>query len=260
MTDHVGGRLADRVALVTGGSRGIGLSIARDLGRRGARVVLAARKAAALDTAVASLRDEGVTVMSVVADVTDSSAVDHLVASAREQVGAIDVLVANAGGYATKKPLVDIEPGEWTASLAVNLTSVYLSCRAVLPDMLAASWGRIVVISSRAAVGGGVLGLPTTRNVPYTAAKAGAIGLVQALALEVAGSGVTVNVVAPGPIATEIFRERRGASGIAELERTIPVGRVGEPTDIAHAVGYLATDAGFVTGQVLHVNGGTWIG
>lgn len=181
-------------------------------------------------------------------------------ATARERVGPVDVLVANAGGFATKKPLVDIERGEWAASLAVNLTSVYLSCHAVLPDMLAASWGQIVVISSRAAVGGGVLGLPTTRNVPYATAKAGTHGLVQALAIEVAGSGVTVNAVAPGPIATEIFRERRGPPGVAELEPTVPVKRFGEPTDIAHAVSYLATDAGFVTGQVIHVNGGTWIG
>lgn len=260
MTDNARERLDDRVALITGGSRGIGLSVGHDLGRRGAHIVLAARDAAALDTAVAGLRDDGITAVSVVTDVTDPSAVDHLLASAREHVGTIDILVANAGGFPTKKPLVDIDPGDWASSLAVNLTSVYLSCHAVLPDMLAASWGRIVVISSRAAVGGGVLGLPTTRNVPYAAAKAGTIGFVQALAMEVAGSGVTVNAVAPGPIATKIFRERRGTSGIAELERTIPVKRVGEPTDIAHAVSYLATDAGFVTGQIIHVNGGTWIG
>jgi len=252
--------LANRVALVTGGSRGIGLSIARDLGRRGARVVLAARQAGALDDAVAALQNEGMDATAVVADVSDAAAVDRLGDEVREHVGAIDVLVANAGGFSTTKPLVDIDLDEWSSCLAVNLTSVYLSCRAVLPDMLASSWGRIVVISSRAAVGGGVLGLPSTRNAPYAAAKAGVIGLVQALALEVGGTGVTANVVAPGPVATEIFRDRRGAEGIARLAETIPVGRVGEPTDIAHAVAYLVTDAGFVTGQVLHVNGGTWIG
>lgn len=252
--------LDNRVALVTGGSRGIGLSIARDLGRRGARVVLAARDPAALDDAASSLRNDGIDARAVVADVTDPDAVDHLVEVAREQVGAIDVLVANAGGSATKKALLDIDRDEWSNSVAINLTSVYLSCRAVLPDMLAGSWGRIVVISSRAAVAGGVLGLEGTRNVPYTATKAGTIGLVQALALELGGTGVTANVVAPGPIATETFRERRGPAGIADLAQTVPVGRVGEPEDIAHAVAYLATDAGFVTGQVLHVNGGTWIG
>lgn len=252
--------LEGRVALVTGGSRGIGFATARGLGRAGARVVLAARDAEALEVAAARLAAEGIPATPVATDVTDPAAVDRLVEGIEQASASVDVLVANAGGFATKKPLTDITTEEWSSCFAVNADGVFFSCRAVLPGMLAASSGRIVVVSSRAAVGGGVLGLGGTRNVPYAAAKAATHGLVQALALEVGGTGVTVNAVAPGPIATETFRLRRGAEGVAALERTIPVGRAGDPDDIAHAVTYLATDPGFVTGQVVHVNGGTWIG
>lgn len=253
--------LAGRVALVTGGSRGIGFAIAQRLGASGAGVAIAARDEATLRSAERRLREAGIDARGFSADVSEEPEVVRLVGAVESELGSIDVLVANAGGGTGAKARAhELAVETWQGTLAGNLTSTFLCVREALPGMLARRWGRIITMSSRAAVGGGVLTEAGPRAVEYAAAKAGVIAFTQALALEVAGTGVTANVIAPGPIATEQFLERRGRQAIEAIAAQIPVGRLGTPDDVAHAVLFLATDPGFVTGQTIHVNGGTWVG
>ena len=207
----------------------------------------ARRVAAELDAA-------GARAGAVVADVADGGAVRAATDEARRDRGAVHVLVCSAGiaGFA---PLVTMTEAQWDRMLAVHLRGTFLVTQAVLPDMLAARWGRVVTLSSV----GGLRGGPQLAH--YAAAKAGVIGFTKALALEVGAQGVTANAVAPGLVDTPMLR----GSGIPpdmleQSRRQIPVGRLGTPEDIAAACAFLASDeAGFVTGQVLSPNGGGWL-
>lgn len=255
-------QLEGRTAIITGGSRGIGLAIARTLGMAGAHVAIAARGTDALDAAEDDLRSEGIAAKAFQADILSESGVRDLVGAVVANWGGVGVLVANAGGGGgINQPMQTLATDDWNGTVALNLNSTFFCVRQVLPLMVDAGWGRVITMSSRAAVGGGVLrGRGQPRACDYAASKAGIVGFTQAVAIEVAGTGVTANVIAPGPIATESFLQERRSTAIADAVANVPVGRLGKPEDIAHAANYLATDGGFITGQVLHVNGGTWIG
>jgi 3-oxoacyl-[acyl-carrier protein] reductase len=238
--------LDNRVALVTGASRGVGKAIALALAKAGAAVAVNYRERGEEAAAVvAAIRQGGGRAAAVAADVSNAVAVRRMVAEAEDRFGSIDVLVNNAG-MAETRGLDDITEEDFDRAIAVNLKSAFLCTQAVLPDMRARRWGRIVNISSIGArVGAGSV------SVAYGAAKAGLEGLTRAYALRLAPEGVTVNAIAPGLIDTEM-----GAPLIAAgVGARIPVGRVGVGDDIAQAVLFLVGD-GFVTGQTLGVNGG----
>jgi 3-oxoacyl-[acyl-carrier protein] reductase len=238
--------LNHRVALVTGGSRGIGKAIALALAKAGAAVAVNYRERGEEAAAVVdAIRQGGGRAAAIAADVSNAAAVQRMVGEAEDRLGPIDILVNNAGTAAIRG-LDDMTEEDFDRALAVNLKSAFLCTQAVLPDMRARRWGRIVNISSIGArVGAGSV------SVAYGAAKAGVEGLTRAYALRLAPEGVTVNAIAPGLIDTEM-----GAPLIAAgVAARIPVGRVGTGGEIAEAVLFLAGDA-FVTGQTLAVNGG----
>jgi 3-oxoacyl-[acyl-carrier protein] reductase len=241
--------LAGRTAVVTGGTRGIGLAIARALAEDGASVVVSGRDAARLESAVSELEGLGAAAVGVTADQSKREDCDRLVDAAKERFGRIDVLVNNAG-ITRDQLLVRMKDEEWDQVIAVNLSAAFRLSRAVLRGMMKKRWGRIISITSIV----GVTGNPGQAN--YAAAKAGLIGMTKSLAAEVASRNITVNTVAPGFIATAMTDALTSEQKTALLAR-VPAGRLGDSRDVAAAVAYLASDeAAYVTGQTLHVNGG----
>jgi 3-oxoacyl-[acyl-carrier protein] reductase len=242
--------LSDRVALVTGASRGIGRSIAEKLAARGAIVVAAARgeNAAAVADVITKA---GGRAESVSLDVTEPGAPERLVASTIERHKRIDILVNNAG-IARDQLMLRMKREDWDAVLATNLTAAFALTQAVLKPMIRQKGGRIISIGSVV----GQSGNPGQAN--YAASKAGLIGFTKAVALEVASRGITVNVVAPGLIETDMTRAMT-ADAREEWAAKIPLRRLGTPADIASAVCFLASDeASYITGHVLAVNGGMY--
>lgn len=245
------GRFADRVAIVTGAGAagGIGAAIAAELVSQGARVVLGATS----DRIHQRAEELGDNAVGVVADLTVDGAADTLVAKAVEKWGRLDILVNNAGmtsvsfGADSDSEVVDLSLDDWNTAIARNLNTAFLMCRAVVPVMKKAGYGRIVSIGSTTGVVNAMPGQAT-----YTAAKAALVGLTQSLALEVVQDGITVNVVAPGLIATSSqfdFEARSAASG--------PARRSGTPAEIASCAAFFAHEsASFVTGAVLVADGG----
>ena len=239
--------LNKRVALITGGSRGIGKAVASSLAAAGAAVAVNYRERRdEAASVVAAIQRSGGRGIAIAADVSIAEAVRRMVGEVETQLGPIDILVNNAG-MAAARGLDDITEGDFDRMLAVNLKSAFLCTQAVLPGMRARRWGRIVNISSIGArVGAG------TVSVAYGASKAGLEGLTRAYALRLAPEGVTVNAVAPGLVDTEMGRPLIEAGVTAR----IPVGRPGTGDEIAQAVMLLVGDA-YITGQTLAVNGGT---
>ena len=242
--------LSGRIAVVTGASRGIGRGIARGLAAQGAYVVAAARGENARET-VAAIAAGGGAAEAVALEVTESGAADALVAGVVQRHGRIDILVNNAG-IARDQLMLRLKREDWDAVLATNLTGAFALTQAALKPMIRQRGGRIICISSVV----GQSGNPGQAN--YAASKAGLIGFAKSVALEVASRNVTVNVVAPGFIDTDMTR------AVAETTREewaskIPLRRLGTPDDIAAAVCFLASDeASYITGHVLAVNGGMY--
>jgi 3-oxoacyl-[acyl-carrier protein] reductase len=237
--------LSGRTALVTGASGGIGEAIARQLHSQGATVVLAGRRSEALAALAEAL---GERVRVEVAELAELQTAERLIAGA-DADGGLGVLVNNAG--LTRDNLaLRMKDEDWQTVLEVNLTAVFRLIRAALRGMMRRRWGRIINVTSIVALTGN----PGQAN--YAAAKAGMIGMTKSLAAEVASRGITVNCVAPGFIQTPMTAVLSEDQRRRLLER-VPVGRLGNPADVAAAIGYLASEeAAYVTGQTLHVNGG----
>jgi NAD(P)-dependent dehydrogenase (short-subunit alcohol dehydrogenase family) len=245
---------AARVAVVTGAARGIGAATARRLAADGLAVAVVDRDGGTADGAAAKITAAGGTAIGLTADVTDRAALDAAVAATRDRLGAATVLVNNAGldGFG---PFLKISAETWNRVLEVNLTGTFNCCQAVVPDMIAAGWGRIVNISSSSAHSG----QPFMTH--YVAAKAGVMGFTKALALELGPKGITVNTIPPGFIDTPMLRRSADkgllGEGVDHHAALTPVRRVGRPEDVAAACSYLVRDeASYVTGQVIGVNGG----
>src|SRR5215213_1677430 len=238
------GDLAGRVALVTGASRGIGRAIALALAGAGADVVVNCRERgrSAEETADA-IRTKGRRALAIAADVSESRAVEGMVRAAEAELGPVDLLVNNAG-VAIPRDLDDLTEADFDRTLAVNLKGAFLCTRAVLPGMRARRWGRIVNISSGAARSAGVIG------AHYNASKAGLEGLTRGYAARLVRDGVTVNAVSPSLIETEMIGARRD-----EYAKKVPLGRLGLPEEVAHAVLMVVGNA-YMTGQTVPVNGG----
>ena len=243
--------LTGRVAIVTGASRGLGRAIALRFAAAGASVVAGAREHHA-DAVVGQIRENGGNAVAVTVDLTNVNSIATLGDTALEQYGRIDVLF-NYPCIVIDQLMVRMKPEDWDVVLATNLTATFESCRCVLRTMVKQRSGRIINISSVV----GQSGNPGQAN--YAASKAGMVGLSKSLAREVASRGITVNVVAPGLIDTDMTSSLPEAGRPAMLGQ-IPMGRLGTPEEIASAVHFLASDeASYITGQVVAVNGGMYM-
>ncbi len=246
--------LDGRVAVVTGGSRGIGRAIAERLAEAGARVVISYRadEAAASETEKAILREYRVEATSVCADVSDVNQAAHLVNEVIEKFGRLDILVCNAGLW-EGAAVEELSEELWDRVLDVNLKGSWAVCRAAVPALKRQGWGRIVLVSSTA----GQRGEANFSN--YAASKAGQIAFAKSLATELAGYGVTVNAVAPGWVETEMTAKAFTDEDFRRsVERSIPLGRIASPDDIALPVLFLCSEwARHITGEVLNINGGS---
>jgi NAD(P)-dependent dehydrogenase (short-subunit alcohol dehydrogenase family) len=244
------GELSGKVALVTGAARGIGAGVAIALGAAGASVLVnyVSQPEKAREVAGQITRRGGIA-ECFGANVGNPDQLQGLVAYAASCLGGIDILVNNAGVH-NHLPVESLSLEEWRRLMSINLDAPFLLSQLVLPHMRQQGWGRVINISSIDAFAG------TAVEAHYGASKAGIVGLTRALALEAAGDGVTVNAIAPGCVDTDMLAVN-SAERHAALVAGIPVGRLGAPQDIAHAVLFLASPhAGWITGQVIHVNGG----
>jgi len=245
--------LKDRIALVTGSSRGIGTAIAKVFAEQGAKVVLHGRDAAALARVQAEIERAGGTAMHVVADVTNFGEIETMRRRIEQTFGPIDLLVANAGGTFTMPgPLEETSEEGWRASLDGNLTATFLTIKSILPGMRERKAGNIITVSSAAA-----RRAHPRSPIPYSAAKAGIQMLTQHLAAQVGPYGIRVNCIAPEIILTERNQEQIPEAQKTALVDSHPIKRLGTPDDVARAALYLASeDASWITGIILDVAGG----
>jgi 3-oxoacyl-[acyl-carrier protein] reductase len=244
------GRVADKVAIVIGAARGIGAAIAERLVEEGARVVIADTLVEDGEATARGLGARGAAIF-VATDVRDKAAVAALVEATLQRFGRVDILVQNAGIYPyTMLPEIAVE--EWDAVLGVNLRGCFLAIQACIAPMRARRYGRIVLTSS---ITGPRVSSPGHGH--YSASKAGINGLIRAAAIELAPDAITVNGVEPGNILTEGMQAGRSPEFIGAMERSVPLGRLGTPRDVAHAVLFLASDeAAYITGTTIIVDGG----
>lgn len=252
--------LKDRVALVTGGGRGIGRAIARALAAQGARVAVTARSADELDEVIGAIHAAGGEAIALPTDLSRVEVAAQLASQVAAALGPIDILVNNAGvgSSGSPRPMIDFDDAFWDLTLTLNLTVPYRLSKAVLPSMVARKHGRIINVAS---INGKI---PSLHGVAYTASKHGLLGLTKTLALEVAAQGITVNAICPGPVHTVMNDKRiaydadRRGIAFADIEKSMtPIGGRLEPEDIAPLAVYLASDeARMVTGQSYNIDGG----
>jgi len=253
MTEEKGSRiktdLTGQVALVTGAARGLGRAIATTLSAAGAQVACVDIDAETLSETVAAIDDAGGKAEAISGDVTDSCRVDEIVGEVVKKWGGLHVLVNNAG-ITRDSLIVRMKDDQWDSVIGINLRGTFLFTRAAARPMIKARRGRIINIASVS----GLMGNPGQAN--YSASKAGVIGLTRTVARELAGRNITVNAIAPGFIATDMTAAL-GEEILAEVRKQIPLSRLGQPQEVADAVLFLASEsAGFVTGQVLTIDGG----
>ena len=248
-------RFDNHTVVVTGGGGGIGGATCRSFASEGARVAVFDLNLEAAEKVAAAIRAEGGTAEAFPCDITDRASVDAAVAATEAKLGAIGVLVNNAG-WDVFKPFTKTVPAEWDRLIAINLTGALHMLHAVLPGMAERKYGRVVNIASDAARGG------SSGEAVYSACKGGLVALSKSLAREHARQGITVNVVCPGPTDTALLAGvAEGARDPAKLleafRSAIPLGRLGQPEDLAGAIAFFGSDdAGFMTGQVVSVSGG----
>jgi 2-hydroxycyclohexanecarboxyl-CoA dehydrogenase len=246
--------LSRRIALVTGAARGIGRAIALELSAQGRDVAVADILADEVESVAAEMELLGSRAIAVSLDVTDRNSVATALENVDQELGPVDVLVNNAG-WDEMRPFVETDEAFWDRVIEINFKGCLRLTRAALPGMLERRWGRIVNIGSDA----GRVG--SSGESVYAGAKAGVIAFTKTIARESARAGVTANCVAPGPTRTPMLASmaegEKGAKLVEALERAVPMRRLGEPEDVAAAVGFLASDrAGYITGQTLSVSGG----
>jgi NAD(P)-dependent dehydrogenase (short-subunit alcohol dehydrogenase family) len=252
------GRLSGKTAIVTGSSRGIGRAIALAMAREGANVAVNGRNEEARDVA-AAIESSGGKALAVVADVTAEEHVHRLVEETLHCFGSVHILVNNAGGGGPRIPVEEIDPAAWEREMRLNLTAAFLCSRAVIGPMKKQGWGRVVNISSQAGRSGSELA-----GVVYASAKAGLLGFTRQLARQVAPYGILVNAVAPGVVQSGERMEKkwrqRSEEDRREMLKSIPLGRLGKPEEVAPAVVFLASEeASYITGAILDVNGGRFM-
>lgn len=244
--------LEQEIALVTGASRGIGLAVALELGAQGATVIGTATSGDGAEKITNTLKEKGIKGQGMVLNVTDPASIEQVLAAMQKSCGAPSILVNNAG-ITRDNLLVRMKDEDWDAIMETNLKSVYRMSKACMRAMTKARKGRIISIASVVGVTG------NAGQTNYAAAKAGVMGFTRALAREIGGRNVTVNAVAPGFIDTDMTRSLTDEQK-APLLQQIPLGRLGQPQEIAAAVAFLASPAaGYITGTTLHVNGGMFM-
>ena len=245
-----------RTAVVTGGGSGMGRAICLRLAALGHGVVVLDIDGAATEQVAKEIEAGGGRALAVTVDVSDRASVDGAMDRARAAFGPVGILVTSAGIEGFVK-FLDIDVAAWERMLAVNLTGTFHCIQAVVPDMVAAEWGRIVTISSSSAQSG------TKRMAHYVASKGGVIALTKAVALDLASKGITVNTIPPGAIDTPMMRRPMESGAMASLDQVVaraPLGRLGTPDDIAGACAFLCSEeAGYITGQQINVNGAWYI-
>jgi 3-oxoacyl-[acyl-carrier protein] reductase len=243
--------LAGKVAVVTGGSRGLGAALCRALAANGAKIAVNGRDLAAIDAVVQELHDSGAEAVPAAADCTDASALARMRDRVEQQLGPVDVLAAFAGGGRQPQPVLEITEADWRADLDGNLTSTFLTVKTFLPGMIDRRRGSVITMSSAAARRAG--GAP----IAYAAAKAGVIVFSQQVAHEVGPHGVRVNCLSPSTVVNERMEQAIPAETRRELAARYPLGRLGVPDDVAQAALFLASDASsWITGITLDIAGG----
>lgn len=253
--------LKDKVAVITGGGRGIGRAIALAYAREGARLVLAARGIDGLEETRRAVADLGGEALVIPADISDIESVAALAQQVREHFGRVDILVNNSGIAGPTAPLWEITPDDWDATFAVNVRGTFLCCRAFLPTIIAQSSGSIIIIGSMTGK------RPLLGRTPYSASKLALVGLARTLAWETGPYGIRVNVISPGPVEGEriemVIRKQAEVKGISIDEarqaflRDSPLGRLVPAQDVAAAAVFLASDqASSITGEDLNVSAG----
>jgi NAD(P)-dependent dehydrogenase (short-subunit alcohol dehydrogenase family) len=246
----MGGDLAGKAAIVTGGASGIGREIAPRLAAAGAAVLVADRDGEGAEAVAGEISASGGRALGWAVDVRDPAGCEALIAAAREAFGRLDALVTSAG-IARSRPFLETSLELWQETLDVNLTGTFLCCQAAAPAMIATGSGRIITIASVSGQRGG------TNRAAYGASKGGVITLTRVMAVELAQHNITVNAIAPGPIETPMATAMHTAANRAAWLGSVPAQRYGTPAEVAAAVVFLASDeASYITGHVLNVDGG----